>query len=236
MTVILFWDIDGTLLTTGRAGIFAWEEAAAAILGRPVDFASLETAGLTDIEIGGHILARMQGDASCLLELVRAYETALPRCLPRRQGSVLPGVRPLLDHLRTRADVLSLLLTGNTAAGAGNDPDPVIAGTRALERHPGGPGFGSDSARSARDPDLEVVQRERGRTVGGLAAGIGAQANAQRAWRELQVGTVKINAVWGGAPGGSADPRRGSGLGLGYGPGLLREVSAQKVVHMEPAP
>jgi succinate-semialdehyde dehydrogenase/glutarate-semialdehyde dehydrogenase len=50
------------------------------------------------------------------------------------------------------------------------------------------------------------------------------------------VGTVKINAVWGGAPGGSAEPRRGSGLGLGYGPGLLREVSTQKVVHMEPAP
>jgi succinate-semialdehyde dehydrogenase/glutarate-semialdehyde dehydrogenase len=72
----------------------------------------------------------------------------------------------------------------------------------------------------------------------GLAATVltPSQANAQRAWRELQVGTVKINAVWGGAPGGSAEPRRGSGLGLGYGPGLLREVSAQKVVHMEPAP
>jgi succinate-semialdehyde dehydrogenase/glutarate-semialdehyde dehydrogenase len=72
----------------------------------------------------------------------------------------------------------------------------------------------------------------------GLAATVltRSQANAQRAWRELQVGTVKINAVWGGAPGGSAEPRRGSGLGLGYGPGLLREASAQKVVHMEPAP
>ncbi|HET6692293.1 MAG TPA: aldehyde dehydrogenase family protein, partial [Miltoncostaeaceae bacterium] len=72
----------------------------------------------------------------------------------------------------------------------------------------------------------------------GLAATVltRSQANAQRAWRELQVGTVKINAVWGGAPGGSAEPRRGSGMGLGYGPGLLREVSAQKVVHMEPAP
>ena len=23
----VFWDIDGTLLTTARAGIFAWEEA-----------------------------------------------------------------------------------------------------------------------------------------------------------------------------------------------------------------
>lgn len=72
----------------------------------------------------------------------------------------------------------------------------------------------------------------------GLAATVltRSQANAQRAWRELEVGTVKINAVWGGAPGGSAEPRRGSGLGLGYGPGLLREAGAQKVVHMEPAP
>ena len=24
---VLFWDIDGTLLTTARAGVFAWEEA-----------------------------------------------------------------------------------------------------------------------------------------------------------------------------------------------------------------
>ena len=47
----------------------------------------------------------------------------------------------------------------------------------------------------------------------GLAATVltRSQAHAQRAWRELQVGTVKINAVWGGAPGGSAEPRRGSG-------------------------
>ena len=59
--------------------------------------------------------------------------------------------------------------------------------------------------------------------------------HAQRAARELPVGTVKVNAVFGGAPGGSATPGRGSGQGLGYGPELLDELSRAKVVHWEPA-
>lgn len=61
-------------------------------------------------------------------------------------------------------------------------------------------------------------------------------ANAQRAWRELPVGTVKINAVFGGAPGGAAHPRRASGTGFGYGPELLDEMTQTKVVHLRPAP
>jgi succinate-semialdehyde dehydrogenase/glutarate-semialdehyde dehydrogenase len=72
----------------------------------------------------------------------------------------------------------------------------------------------------------------------GLAATVltPSQAHAQRAWRELQVGTVKVNAVFGGAPGGAAEPGRGSGLGFGYGPELLDELTHTKVVHVEPAP
>jgi succinate-semialdehyde dehydrogenase/glutarate-semialdehyde dehydrogenase len=46
----------------------------------------------------------------------------------------------------------------------------------------------------------------------------GSMSHAQQAWRELPVGTVKVNAVFGGAPGGAAHPRRGSGQGFGYGP------------------
>jgi succinate-semialdehyde dehydrogenase/glutarate-semialdehyde dehydrogenase len=57
-------------------------------------------------------------------------------------------------------------------------------------------------------------------------------AHAQRAWRELPVGTVKVNAVFGGAPGGAAQPRRGSGQGFGYGPELLDEFTFTKVVHI----
>src|SRR3954454_18897766 len=72
----------------------------------------------------------------------------------------------------------------------------------------------------------------------GLAATVltPSARNAQRAWRELPVGTVKVNAVWGGAPGGAAEPRRHSGMGFGYGPELLDEMTHTKVVHLAPAP
>ncbi|MFC4372953.1 aldehyde dehydrogenase family protein [Nocardia halotolerans] len=72
----------------------------------------------------------------------------------------------------------------------------------------------------------------------GLAATVltPSMANAQQAWRELPVGTVKINAVFGGAPGGAAHPHGASGSGYGYGPELLDEMTQTKAVHMRPAP
>ncbi|ONI80518.1 aldehyde dehydrogenase [Saccharothrix sp. ALI-22-I] len=68
----------------------------------------------------------------------------------------------------------------------------------------------------------------------GLAATVltASMAHAQQAWRALPVGTVKVNAVFGGAPGGAAQPRRMSGTGFGYGPELLDEMTAMKVVHL----
>ncbi len=68
----------------------------------------------------------------------------------------------------------------------------------------------------------------------GLAATVltASIEHAQRAWRELPVGTVKVNAVFGGAPGGAAQPRGRSGAGFGYGPELLDEMTTTKVVHL----
>ncbi len=68
----------------------------------------------------------------------------------------------------------------------------------------------------------------------GLAAVVltSDMGHAQRAWRQLPVGTVKVNAVFGGAPGGAAHPRGVSGSGFGYGPELLDEMTATKVVHL----
>jgi acyl-CoA reductase-like NAD-dependent aldehyde dehydrogenase len=57
-------------------------------------------------------------------------------------------------------------------------------------------------------------------------------AHAQRAIHALPVGTVKVNNVFGGAPGGSAQPRGASGDGFGYGPELLDEFTQVKVVHV----
>jgi succinate-semialdehyde dehydrogenase/glutarate-semialdehyde dehydrogenase len=71
----------------------------------------------------------------------------------------------------------------------------------------------------------------------GLAATVltNDMAHAQEAWRSLEAGTVKINAVFGGAPGGSGEPRGVSGAGHGYGPELLDELTTTRVVHLEPA-
>jgi acyl-CoA reductase-like NAD-dependent aldehyde dehydrogenase len=57
-------------------------------------------------------------------------------------------------------------------------------------------------------------------------------AHAHRAAAALPVGTVKVNAVFGGAPGGSAQPRGASGSGYGYGPELLDEMTTTTVVHL----
>lgn len=58
----------------------------------------------------------------------------------------------------------------------------------------------------------------------------------QQAVAALPVGTVKINEVFGGAPGGAAQPRGASGHGFGYGPELLDEFSQVKVVHIAAPP
>ncbi len=72
----------------------------------------------------------------------------------------------------------------------------------------------------------------------GLAATVltGRLRHAQQAVAALQVGTIKVNNVFGGAPGGAAQPRRASGVGFGYGPELLDEMSLVTVVHLESAP
>lgn len=83
-------------------------------------------------------------------------------------------------------------------------------------------------------PDLDAALAEAADDAYGLAATVltADMAHAQRAWRELPVGTVKVNAVFGGAPGGAAHPRGRSGMGFGYGPELLDEMTAVKVVHL----
>jgi phosphoglycolate phosphatase-like HAD superfamily hydrolase len=117
---VLCWDIDLTLLTTARAGVFAWEEALVEVGAAAQDLAQLRTAGLTDAAIAGELLEQVGHDATdeSVATLLRAYERRLPDRLHLREGRVLEGVREVLDDLASREDVLLLLLTGNTRAGA----------------------------------------------------------------------------------------------------------------------
>ena len=117
----MFWDIDGTLLTTGRAGVFAWEDACLEVTGHALDFQTLKTDGLTDHQVALRIFEQVgkAPDDEAVARMVRFYEGRLPERLHMRKGRVLDSVREILEHLRAnRPDVHSMLLTGNTATGA----------------------------------------------------------------------------------------------------------------------
>jgi phosphoglycolate phosphatase-like HAD superfamily hydrolase len=118
--VALFWDIDGTLLTTARAGVFALEDAFEEVTGVRTDLGALDSAGRTEHEVALAVFsaAGIRADDVVIDRFLRAYERHLPGSLPRRSGRVLPGVRPVLEDLAGRTDVRSFLLTGNTPAGA----------------------------------------------------------------------------------------------------------------------
>ncbi|MGE0391933.1 MAG: HAD family hydrolase [Vicinamibacterales bacterium] len=119
---VLFWDIDGTLLATGGAGMFAWNDAVREQTGHDFDLrASIRSAGFTDYQIGVRTFEYLgiPPTEARVDQLVRRYEELLPASLHRIAGRVLPNVRPILERLAAeRPDVRSYLLTGNTAAGA----------------------------------------------------------------------------------------------------------------------
>jgi phosphoglycolate phosphatase len=117
---VLFWDIDGTLLTTAKAGVFAWEDAVRELTGQEFQLSRVRIAGLTDYQIAVKTFETLglPHDEPRLRRLVDRYGELLPTSLPRKQGRVLPNVREILEHLGGRADVRSYLLTGNTRAGA----------------------------------------------------------------------------------------------------------------------
>jgi phosphoglycolate phosphatase-like HAD superfamily hydrolase len=119
MTVV-FWDIDGTLLTTGKAGVPAWEAAVREATGKDFQLSSIRVPGLTDYQIAKQTFELLGVPASdaVLKRMVERYEALLPSTLPLKQGKVLANVRETLEVLRARADVRSYLLTGNTRAGA----------------------------------------------------------------------------------------------------------------------
>jgi phosphoglycolate phosphatase len=108
------------LLTTGRAGVPAWEDAVREVVGHDFQLSKFRIAGLTDYQIAVRTFDALGVDANedTIQRMVRRYEELLPAALPLKQGHVLPNVREILELLERRHDVRSYLLTGNTRGGA----------------------------------------------------------------------------------------------------------------------
>ena len=117
---LLLWDIDGTLLHTGKAGEAALGHAMATLHGISRGLQGLEIAGRTDKWIVEQLLAR-EGLAHGEKEIARfldVYVEQLAKELPTRQGGLHPGVLGILEEGHRREDIVQGLLTGNIEKGA----------------------------------------------------------------------------------------------------------------------
>ncbi len=117
---LLLFDIDGTLIHSGGAGVEALKRALTERFGIKDDLHDIEIAGMTDSGIVISILKKHQipTTADNIAAFLDSYVHFLSLELPRRKGKLLPGVLELLEKLKTRKHLVLGLLTGNVSRGA----------------------------------------------------------------------------------------------------------------------
>ena len=117
MSLVLF-DIDGTLLLSGGAGVRAMTLAFEQVFGVADAFANSDVAGRTDTFLLSNALRRAGlPDTPAHHDRFRqAYVTILREEIvkpPRGRSGLMPGIHPLLVELDTRESFHLALLTGN---------------------------------------------------------------------------------------------------------------------------
>ena len=123
MRKLVLFDIDGTLVLTGGAGLRAMNRALEEAFGHATGLDGIPVAGRTDWAILADAVRRVGRtlDGTLLDDLQRRYVTHLAEEIHQpghgRKG-VMPGIREILEELDRRADVVAGLLTGNFEEGA----------------------------------------------------------------------------------------------------------------------
>ena len=136
-TTLLLFDIDGTLLLTGGAGIRAMHAAMNEVVGRELKWNGVQTAGKLDPVIFAEVAATNGiDDVSPIHDQFRdTYISMLGKELQRCKADIeiMPGIMQLIDSLRQRqrtsGDVTLGLLTGNYTAAV-----PVKLNTIGLDK------------------------------------------------------------------------------------------------------
>jgi phosphoglycolate phosphatase-like HAD superfamily hydrolase len=122
-SVLVLFDIDGTLLTAGAAPRRALEDALTAVYGAPGPATSHDFSGKTDPQIVRELLAlaglpRPQVEAGLERALAAYVERLGPYLREDPAARLLPGVAELVPRLAGEPRAALGLLTGNVASGA----------------------------------------------------------------------------------------------------------------------
>jgi phosphoglycolate phosphatase len=117
--ILILWDIDGTILHSGGAGMKALE-AALGVFGVSGSLAGIEFAGRTDPWIVRQIFARFGIDHTPqnFSRYIEGYIALLPDIFRKSSARVLPGVAKILGQAAEHPAVVQGLLTGNLRRGA----------------------------------------------------------------------------------------------------------------------
>ncbi|MCB1206997.1 MAG: haloacid dehalogenase-like hydrolase [Verrucomicrobiae bacterium] len=123
---LLLFDIDGTLVDSGGAGLAALQEGFLEAFPdhREADFPSLELGGATDNGVAISLFAHFGLEDSEMNrrrffdEYLERLEGQLKAFSEKGKARVLPGVVAVLERLALRPDICLSVLTGNLREGA----------------------------------------------------------------------------------------------------------------------
>jgi phosphoglycolate phosphatase len=123
MSKVVLFDIDGTLILSGGAGVRAMNRACADLTGLEEVLAGVPVAGRTDWIILHDAMRKVGRDLDGQLfeDLKTRYLAHLTEEIEqpgRGVKGVMPGIRELLERLDARGDVFLGLLTGNIEGSA----------------------------------------------------------------------------------------------------------------------
>jgi len=122
--MVVFFDIDGTLLDTGGAGGAALEHAFAEAYDIPVDkVPTIELAGAVDSGLFADLQQRLDATSKRdphIEEITQLYLGKLRANLTSDafSPSLYPGARGLVDHCVAHPGITTTLITGNLREGA----------------------------------------------------------------------------------------------------------------------